>query len=61
MTNMISGSDYPNSNIFLVELYRVKELLNEKVVDISVNIKEMALRMLENLTNIGEKVVCCCQ
>ncbi|KAL8495031.1 hypothetical protein ACS0TY_019253 [Phlomoides rotata] len=55
---MISGSDYPTSNIFLdptiltsniflVELYRVKELLNEKVVDVSDNIRAMALSMSE--------------
>nr|XP_027093797.1 zinc finger BED domain-containing protein RICESLEEPER 2-like [Coffea arabica] len=45
ITNMISGSDYPTSNIFLVELYRIKELLNEKALDISDQIRAMALSM----------------
>lgn len=47
ITNMISGSDYPTANIFLVELYRIKELLNEKAHDISDHIKNMASAMTE--------------
>ncbi|XP_027166465.1 zinc finger BED domain-containing protein RICESLEEPER 2-like [Coffea eugenioides] len=33
ITDMISESEYPTANIFLMELYRIKELLNEKVLD----------------------------
>lgn len=45
ITNMISGSEYPTANIFLVELYRLKELLNEKELDTSDHIRAMALSM----------------
>ncbi|XP_027177182.1 zinc finger BED domain-containing protein RICESLEEPER 2-like [Coffea eugenioides] len=40
--DMISGSEYPTSNIFLVELYRIKELLNEKALDPFDHIRAMA-------------------
>ncbi|XP_051127597.1 zinc finger BED domain-containing protein RICESLEEPER 2-like [Andrographis paniculata] len=43
ITNMISGSEYPTANIFLPQLYRIKELPNEK----STHIRSMALRMEE--------------
>ncbi|XP_071939200.1 zinc finger BED domain-containing protein RICESLEEPER 2-like [Coffea arabica] len=33
ITDMISESEYPTANIFLTELYRIKELLNEKALD----------------------------
>nr|XP_027067636.1 zinc finger BED domain-containing protein RICESLEEPER 2-like [Coffea arabica] len=42
ITDMISGSEYPTSNIFLVELYRIKELLNEKALDPFEHIRAMA-------------------
>lgn len=32
-TRLVSGSEYPTSNLFLSELKRVKELLDKKVVD----------------------------
>ncbi|XP_071906538.1 zinc finger BED domain-containing protein RICESLEEPER 2-like [Coffea arabica] len=45
ITNIISGSDYPIANLFLVELYRIKELLNEKALDFSDHIRFMAESM----------------
>lgn len=45
ITNMISGSEYPTANIFLVELYRIKELLNEKALDPCEHIRSMAASM----------------
>ncbi|XP_071934096.1 zinc finger BED domain-containing protein RICESLEEPER 2-like [Coffea arabica] len=45
ITNIISGSDYPTANLFLVELYRIKELLNEKALDFSDHIRFMAESM----------------
>ncbi|XP_027093789.1 zinc finger BED domain-containing protein RICESLEEPER 2-like [Coffea arabica] len=42
ITVIISGSEYPTANIFLVELYRIKELLNEKVLDHFEHIRAMA-------------------
>ncbi|XP_027096023.2 zinc finger BED domain-containing protein RICESLEEPER 2-like [Coffea arabica] len=42
ITDMISGSEYPTGNIFLVELYRIKELLNEKALDPFEHIRAMA-------------------
>nr|XP_027122429.1 zinc finger BED domain-containing protein RICESLEEPER 2-like [Coffea arabica] len=45
ITNMISGSEYPTANIFLPELYRIKELLNEKSVNPSSHIRAMAASM----------------
>nr|XP_027099137.1 zinc finger BED domain-containing protein RICESLEEPER 2-like [Coffea arabica] len=42
ITDMIFGSEYPTANIFLVELYRIKELLNEKALDLFYHIRVMA-------------------
>nr|XP_027062894.1 zinc finger BED domain-containing protein RICESLEEPER 1-like [Coffea arabica] len=42
ITDMISGSEYPTANIFLVELYRIKELLNKKALDPYEHIRAMA-------------------
>ncbi|XP_028085856.1 zinc finger BED domain-containing protein RICESLEEPER 2-like [Camellia sinensis] len=45
VTNIISGSEYPTSNLFLVEVWRMKEILNNKSVDDNDYIKTMALKM----------------
>ena len=47
ITNMISGSEYPTANLFLPELYRIKELLIEKSSDVSYHIRTMASKMSE--------------
>nr|XP_027120531.1 zinc finger BED domain-containing protein RICESLEEPER 2-like [Coffea arabica] len=47
ITNIISGSDYPTTNLFLVELYRIKKLLNEKALDFSDHIRSMAKSMAQ--------------
>ncbi|XP_027090497.1 zinc finger BED domain-containing protein RICESLEEPER 2-like [Coffea arabica] len=41
ITDMIFGSEYPPANIFLVELYRIKELLNKKALDPFEHIRAM--------------------
>nr|XP_023927487.1 zinc finger BED domain-containing protein RICESLEEPER 1-like [Quercus suber] len=33
VTNIILGSEYPNANIFLPEVWKIKEVLNEKSLD----------------------------
>lgn len=45
ITNIISGSEYPTSNLFLTELCRLKELLVEKSNDHSPHIRGMAKSM----------------
>ncbi|XP_028090266.1 zinc finger BED domain-containing protein RICESLEEPER 1-like [Camellia sinensis] len=45
VTNIISWSEYPTSNLFLAEVWRIKEILNEKSVDDNDYIKAMALKM----------------
>ncbi|XP_028054726.1 zinc finger BED domain-containing protein RICESLEEPER 2-like [Camellia sinensis] len=45
VTNIISGSDYPTSNLFLTEVWKIKEILNEKSVDDNEYIRAMTLKM----------------
>ncbi|XP_028060061.1 zinc finger BED domain-containing protein RICESLEEPER 2-like [Camellia sinensis] len=45
VTNIIYGSDYPTSNLFLTEVWRIKEILNEKSVDDNEYIRAMTLKM----------------
>ncbi|XP_027108993.1 zinc finger BED domain-containing protein RICESLEEPER 2-like [Coffea arabica] len=51
-TDMIFGSEYPTANIFLVELYRIKDLSNEKVLDpfehIRLWLKRQVVKMRQN-------------
>jgi hypothetical protein len=42
VTNIVSGSDYPTSNLFLPEVWRIKEILNIKSMDRNGYIREMA-------------------
>ncbi|KAI3506416.1 hypothetical protein L1887_28774 [Cichorium endivia] len=44
-TNLISGSEYPTSNLFLLELFGIKEALDELVVDGNEYMKPMAVKM----------------
>ncbi|KAJ7964483.1 Zinc finger BED domain-containing protein [Quillaja saponaria] len=44
-TKMISGSEYPTSNLFLSEIYRVKEVLEKKTNDQNIFMKEMIMKM----------------
>ncbi|WOH12837.1 hypothetical protein DCAR_0832346 [Daucus carota subsp. sativus] len=46
-TRIVSGSEYPTSNLFLSELKRVKELLDKKVVNSNSYMREMAGTMQE--------------
>jgi hypothetical protein len=43
--NMVSGSDYPTLNLFLPELWRMKEILNLKCVDSNEYIRSMVSKM----------------
>ncbi|XP_038714749.1 zinc finger BED domain-containing protein RICESLEEPER 2-like isoform X2 [Tripterygium wilfordii] len=45
ITNLISGSDYPTSNLFLSEMYRVKEVLKKRAMDNNQYIKAMVEKM----------------
>ncbi|XP_050278147.1 zinc finger BED domain-containing protein RICESLEEPER 1-like [Quercus robur] len=45
VTNVISGSEYPTANIFLPEVWKIKEVLNEKSLDENDYISAMACKM----------------
>jgi hypothetical protein len=45
VTNMVSGSDYPTSNLFLPEVWRMKEILQLKCVDRHDYIRSMTNKM----------------
>ena len=45
VTNIISRSAYPTSNLFLTEVWRMKEILDAKSVDENDYIRAMALKM----------------
>ncbi|XP_030959061.1 zinc finger BED domain-containing protein RICESLEEPER 1-like [Quercus lobata] len=45
VTNVISGSEYPTANIFLLEVWKIKEALNEKSLDENDYISAMACKM----------------
>ncbi|XP_042757133.1 zinc finger BED domain-containing protein RICESLEEPER 2 isoform X2 [Lactuca sativa] len=44
-TQIISGSEYPTSKLFLLELYGIKESLDELVLDGNAYMKPMAVKM----------------
>ncbi|KAG5564419.1 hypothetical protein RHGRI_000563 [Rhododendron griersonianum] len=45
VTNIISGSGYPTSNLFLTEVWRIKEILDKSIEDSDDCIRLMAIRM----------------
>jgi hypothetical protein len=45
VTNIVSGSDYPTSNLFLPEVWRMKEIVDIKAGDRNEYMKLMAARM----------------
>ncbi|XP_062170979.1 zinc finger BED domain-containing protein RICESLEEPER 2-like [Alnus glutinosa] len=45
VTNIVSGSDYPTANLFLPEVWRMKEVLATKCKDENEYIKAMAYKM----------------
>jgi hypothetical protein len=45
MTNIVFGSDYPTSNLFLPEVWRMKEIVDVKAWDRNEYIRLMATRM----------------
>ncbi|KAM0060533.1 putative transcription factor/ chromatin remodeling BED-type(Zn) family [Helianthus debilis subsp. tardiflorus] len=46
-TNVISGSDYPTANLYLIEVYKVKETLDKGVTSESKFIRDMTKKMKE--------------
>ncbi|KAK4418453.1 Zinc finger BED domain-containing protein RICESLEEPER 2 [Sesamum alatum] len=44
-THIVSGSDYPTSNLFLNEVSRVKALLDKKSLDNDIFIRDIVARM----------------
>jgi hypothetical protein len=47
VTNIVSGSDYPTSNLFLSEVWGMKEVLHKKSMDKNEYMRSMAAKMLE--------------
>jgi hypothetical protein len=47
VTNIVSGSDYPTSNLFLSEVWGMKEILHKKSMDKNEYMRSMAAKMLE--------------
>jgi hypothetical protein len=47
VTNIVSGSDYPTSNLFLPEVWRMKEIMDVKAGDRNEYMKLMVARMSE--------------
>ncbi|GLT68184.1 hypothetical protein SLA2020_404400 [Shorea laevis] len=47
VTNIVSRSDYPTSNMFLLEVWTMKEILTLKSMDKNEYIKAMAIKMAE--------------
>ena len=45
VTNVKSGNEYPTANIFLPEVWKIKEVLNEKSLDENDYIRAMACKM----------------
>jgi hypothetical protein len=45
VTNIVSGSDYPTSNLFLPEVWRMKEIVDVKAGDKNEYMRLMAARM----------------
>lgn len=62
VTNLISGSDYPTVNLFLLELSQIKSLINAQL-DPSGKKNICNLWHLEwrlSMTSIGDIVIYCC-
>ncbi|XP_042944720.1 zinc finger BED domain-containing protein RICESLEEPER 1-like [Carya illinoinensis] len=45
VTNIISGTEYPTANLFLPEVWRIKEVLNKKSLDLNDYIRAMVVKM----------------
>ncbi|XP_031270899.1 zinc finger BED domain-containing protein RICESLEEPER 2-like isoform X2 [Pistacia vera] len=54
-TNIISGSDYPTSNVFLIEVCRVKVLLDKKSQDENEFIQDMVKKMKDKFDKYWEE------
>jgi hypothetical protein len=54
VTNIVSRSNYPTSNLFLPEVWRIKEILNIKSMDRNGYIREMASVMEEKFHKYWE-------
>lgn len=46
-TNIISGSDYPTTNLYLIEVFRLKETLDKGARSENVFIRDMVTKMKE--------------
>ncbi|GJV77419.1 zinc finger BED domain-containing protein RICESLEEPER 2-like protein [Tanacetum coccineum] len=56
VTNIISGSDYPTSNLFLCEVYKVKQVLDGKKDDENEFIRETMKKMKEKFDKYWQEV-----
>ncbi|XP_027364293.1 zinc finger BED domain-containing protein RICESLEEPER 2-like [Abrus precatorius] len=57
ITNMISRSSYPTSNLYFLQVWKIECMLDENLVNDDEVIKEMSVKMKTILTNIGKNKV----
>jgi hypothetical protein len=58
VTKIVFGSDYTTTNLFLFEIWRMKDVLTKKFEDENDYIRFMVHRMKPSLINIGVSVIC---
>jgi len=57
ITNLISGSSYPTSNLYFMQVWKIEYLLKENSSNLDEVIKDMAVRMFNKFQNIGIHIV----
>lgn len=60
ITNIISGSDYPTTNLFLSEVFQVKVMLDEKAMDENEFSREMVKKIKQEFDKYCGSVICLC-
>ncbi|KAG6633675.1 hypothetical protein CIPAW_12G065500 [Carya illinoinensis] len=58
VTNIISGTEYPTTNLFLPEVWRIKEVLNKKSLDLNDYIRAMVVKMNTKFDKYWGNVIC---
>ena len=57
-TNVISGSDYPTANLYLMEVYKVKKTIDKSALSRNDFIREMAKAMKEKFDKYWGSATC---
>ena len=57
MTNLISGSSYPTSNLYFGEIWRIELLLTSNLANNDLLIQSMCCRIKRNLISIRVNIV----